>query len=57
MTLYDKKMLPLTKNSTIFKENTQGLDLIHKNFFHKMQRFWGTESQKQGPQKFLLQRI
>ena len=38
-----KLMLPLTKNSMIFRENIQKLDSICKNLFCKIQCFWVTE--------------
>ena len=50
-----KLMLPLTKKSRIFWENTQKLDSICKSLFQKIQYFWFTESQKKVQQNNEMQ--
>ena len=39
----NKKYALFTKNATIFKENLQKMDIIHKSLFCKIQCLWGTK--------------
>ena len=50
-------MQSLPKKSTIFKANTQKLDMIRKNLFHKHSNSGLRNRKKHVPQKFLSQTI